>query len=162
VSTRRHSSVPVDWALVRLDFEATLTSVRALGRRHGVSYEAIRRRAGAENWQRPSAQDVAADPAVIGDVMALSRNIATRLLADLGHRKAGIEEIDRAAAALKNLAVAARVFGSTAPRAEAAERVEPSGPAPGKKELQRDAAAKIGKTGRYATPTPPKLVVSNN
>ena len=85
--------------------------------------------------------------------MALSRDLASRLLADLANRPATAAEVARTAGTLKNLAAAARAL---------TEPVEAAAPL-GKKEWQAEVAEKIAAgSGRYATPPTPLRLVSDN
>lgn len=178
-----------DWAAIRAAYESAEASDRALAREFGVSHTAIQKRAKQDGWvkaaqpNRPSVgvyrpiPEIAAPPSLAAagsrDLIEGGRDLAVRLLDELdattthlGEIEALIEDytaddkdgarrhamlkavnLSSRAVVLKNLALVAKTLsevGAGGKKAEAASR-----------------AADAGKSGKFAAPAAPKLVVNN-
>jgi hypothetical protein len=174
-----------EWRAIRAVYEANGISIRAIGRQHGISHEAIRQRAAAEGWTRQALPDSdkaaqiapvslragpAPDPKVIVD---RGRDLALRLLDELDATTAHLGEIEaaimdetagdadgrRRQAMLRAIDLQRR--SSILKDLASAQRTLGDAAPSGKKEAAAEAAGRAA-TGRYATPaTPPKLVVNN-
>ena len=111
---RTNDATPrTDWAAVRVAYEETSKSVRALAKEAGVSEGAVRKRAKAETWVRKAAESTQAAPAasvpgVSGDIAAAlavleadvavivnrGRDLALRMLSELEATTTHVDELE--------------------------------------------------------------------
>jgi|SRR5690348_3867968 hypothetical protein len=190
LQTNRRKPDP-DWAAIRMAYEASAMSIRALARERGLSDVAISKRAKAEGWTRkpkppgepipsPAAAELKVSPklAAVVDVdpkmlIKHGRDLTRRLMDELDATTSHVGEIEEAIAAYtaddkdgqRRFAMLKAVGLPT--RANVLKTLALAAKtlaeaAPGKKEEAKEAAATAAKSGRFAMqPTPPKLVVDN-
>lgn len=179
-----------DWVAVEGDYRETRKSIREIGRSHGISEAAIRKRAKAEGWSRPDMKKVrtahrevrvasaALSTAPVGpdDILTRGREIVGRLMDELSTVTTSIGELEdmifaeteddendkRRDAMLKAVSLGSRA-GVARNLATAFKTLQESGAggAKGKKEKAQDAAQEIASGGRFAPRRTPKLVVDN-
>lgn len=176
---------PVDWAEIERDYASTTRSIREIAGWFQISDTAIRKRAKAEGWVRAKgsqgsqlqtsanlpAFEGPKDPPKVEEVVGRGRNLIDRLLDELdaltlhrGEMDVIIQENEQdparqqalrqavslpsRAKTMQTLALALKTMGETAAPA-------------GKKQQRQETADTSAGAGKFATPSAPKLVVSN-
>ncbi|WP_108397570.1 hypothetical protein [Devosia submarina] len=179
----------IDWASIRLEFEAGKQSIRAIAKWYKISDAAIRKQAKKHGWkvanQQPSSQATAsANPPVVAaastevtkveEVISRGRNIADRLLDELGAETLHMGEMEviiqlnetdpERIQAIKQ-AVSLPTRAKTLQTIALALKTmgETATEVPRGKKAQRQARAEEVSTGgnKFAVPSAPKLAVDN-
>ncbi|AWK90301.1 terminase [Azospirillum thermophilum] len=195
----------IDWAAIEADYRAGSLSIRRIAAKHGVSEAAVRKQAAAAKWVRtdcapahqprtkpapasepeqevlPPERDAprlpppALNPELAADPVALSRDLAQRLLHELDATTSQLGDVEdaiyedtkddasprRRSAMLKAVSLPARAMTLKTIAQTIAVLGEVGGAGKkGKKEQRQEAAVEAGR-GRFAPRPPPKLVVDN-
>ena len=172
---------PIDWADIEKDYRAGVMSVREIARWHLVDEKAIRKKALAEGWERKQKPPhIDRRQVVVSDMLPppsfkpeelpdRARGIAARLLDELDAMTAHAGELEdmicseesdprRRQALLKAISTGERAM--TLKNITTAMKTINEAAAPDGKKAERQAAAeRVG--GKFAVPSPPKLVVDN-
>lgn len=175
---------PIDWIGIERDYKAGVMSNREIARWYGVSETAIRKKAKQEAWarkdkpkgpwqdssERRSAVEIVQPASVKPEALTdRAKGIAGRLMDELESVTAFVGELEdmicaeesdprRRQALLKALSLGERAM--TLKNLSTTLKTLNEVQAPEGKKAQRQAAAEnVG--GRFAAPTPPKLVVDN-
>jgi hypothetical protein len=171
---------PIDWGGVETDYCAGEMAIREIGRWYGVDPAAIRKKAKKHGWQRKAAtvameRDAPARPPVVpvdpADVPQRARELAGRMVGELDVVTAHHGELEdmicaeesdprRRAALLKAISLPERAM-TLKNLSQTLKTLNEAGEVQGKKAQRQANAEKSAATGRFATPTPPKLVVNN-
>lgn len=171
---------PIDWAGIERDYCSGKMSVREMASWYGISHTAINKKAKQAGWvraeqpphiERDPIQRIAVPTSEPGDLADKARGIAGRMMDELdavtslhGELEDMIcaEESDprRRQALLKALSLGERAM--TLKNISTTLKTLNEASAPEGKKAQRQAnAEKSASGGRFAAPSPPKLVVSN-
>lgn len=176
-----NSDKPIDWKSIETDYAAGRMSVREIARWYGLSEAAIRKKAKQSGWVRSASAGhigrehiakVSVRSSNPADLAGKARALAGRMLDELdavtslhGELEDMIctEESDprRRQALLKAISLGERA--KTLKDLSATMKTVNEASAPEGKKAQRQAnAEQVSSGGRFATPSGPKLVVSNS
>lgn len=171
----------IDWASLEGDYCSGAMGIREMGRWYGVTPAAIRKRANKFGWVRKESKvsaerepepRVPAVPSIAAaDVPERARELAGRMVGELDVVTAHHGELEdmicaeesdprRRAALLKAISLPERAM-TLKNLSQTLKTLGEAAEVGGKKAKRQANAEKSAATGRFATPSGPKLIVSN-